>query len=81
MSFSLDTPDASAPQCLLLAIAPDPAHGWSLDVLLDTVRETLDLAKIRTVDIGDLPRMGRVLPALHSMSNVDDMVAGAGVTP
>ena len=30
-------------------------HGWSLDVLLDTVRETLDLAKIRTVDIGDLP--------------------------
>jgi len=81
MSFSLDTPDASAPQCLLLAIAPDPGRGWSLDVLLDTVRETLDLAKIRTVDIGDLPRMGRVLPALHSMSNVDDMVAGAGVTP
>jgi len=78
MAFTVDAPDASAPQSVLLAIAPDPAQGWSPDVLLDVVRETLDLAKIRTVDLGDLPRLGRVLPAIHSAFNVDQMVQGAG---
>ena len=74
MAFTTDGPNASAPQCLLLAIAPDPTKGWSLDILFDTVKETLDLAKIRTVDVGDLPRLGRVLPAIHSGYNVDQFI-------
>ena len=74
MAFTTDGPNASAPQCLLLAIAPDPSKGWSLDILFDTVRETLDLAKIRTVDLGDLPRLGRVLPAIHSGYNVSQLI-------
>jgi hypothetical protein len=78
MAFRVDAPDAFAPQGVLLAIAPDQSQGWSLDVLLDTVRETLELAKIRTVDLGDLPRLGRVLPAIHSGFNVDQMIQGAG---
>ena len=45
----------------------------------DVVQETLELAKIRTVDLGDLPRLGRVLPALHSSSNTDTMLEQAGV--
>jgi len=78
MAFTTDGPNAAAPQCLLLAIAPDLTKGWSLDVLFDTVKETLDLAKIRTVDLGDLPRLGRVLPAIHSGYNVDQLIqAGA----
>jgi hypothetical protein len=78
MAFTTDGPNAQAPQCLLLAIAPDPTKGWSLDILFDTVTETLDLAKMRTVDLGDLPRLGRVLPAIHSGYNVDQLIqAGA----
>ncbi|MEO8368638.1 MAG: hypothetical protein ABI806_05530 [Candidatus Solibacter sp.] len=71
MAFKVDTPDAAAPQAVLLAIAPDPARGWSFDILLDTVKETLELAKIRPVDLGDLYRFGRVLPAIHSSGILD----------
>jgi hypothetical protein len=77
MAFKADTPDATAPQAVLLALAPDPAKGWSFDVLFDTVKETLELAKIRTVDSGDLLRLGRILPAIHSSSFVDEMLADA----
>jgi hypothetical protein len=77
MAFKVDTPDATAPQAVLLAIAPDPAQGWSLDVLFDTVKETLELAKIRTVDLGDLLRLGRVLPAIHTSSTVDRTLSDA----
>jgi hypothetical protein len=81
VSFTVQTPDAYPPQAILLAIAPDPSHGWSLDVLLDVVTETLELAKIRSVDLGDLPRLGRVLPALHTTGNVDSMLEAAGLQP
>ena len=77
MAFKVDTPDACAPQAVLLAIAPDPARGWSLDILFDTVKETLELAKIRPVDLGDLLRLGRVLPAIHSSNTVDQTLSDA----
>ena len=79
LAYTVDAPEAYPPQSILLAVAPDQSWGWSLDVLLDVVQETLELAKIRTVDLGDLPRLGRVLPALHSGNNVDDMLTAAGV--
>jgi hypothetical protein len=81
VSFKVETPDAYPPQAVLLAIAPDTSKGWSIDVLLDVVKETLELAKIRNVDLGDLPRLGRVLPALHSSGNVESMLQSAGLQP
>jgi hypothetical protein len=80
MSFTVETPDAYPPQSILVAVAPDQTAGWSLDILCDVVQETLELAKVRMVDLGDLVRLGRVLPALHSSTNVDDMLTQAGVT-
>ena len=62
-----------------MAIAPHQSKGWSLDILLDVVKETLEMAKIRSVDLGDLPRLGPVLPALHSTGNVDFMLDAAGL--
>jgi hypothetical protein len=47
--------------------------------LLDVVKETLEMAKIRSVDLGDLPRLGRVLPALHTTGNVNFMLQAAGM--
>ena len=80
VAFTVDAPDAYAPQAVLLAIAPDLSRPWSLDILFDVVQETLELAKVRAVDLGDLPRLGRVLPAIQSGSNVDKMLAKAGLT-
>ena len=54
VSFTVEAPDAYPPQSILLAIAPDQTAGWSLDILLDVVTETLELAKVRMVDLGDL---------------------------
>jgi hypothetical protein len=81
LAFTVDGPDAYPPQAILLAVAPDPNAGWSLDILYDVVSETLDLAKMRTVDLGDLPRLGRVLPALHSGSSLDEVIGAAGAGP
>jgi hypothetical protein len=79
VAFTVEGPEAYPPQAIMLAVAPDPAAGWSLDILFDVVQETLDLAKIRTVDLGDLPRLGRVLPALYSGSQLDSVIAAAGI--
>lgn len=79
VAFKVDTPAAMAPQAVLLAVAPDPSLKWSLDILFDTVKETLELAKIRPVDLGDLVRFFRVLPAILSSSNVDKTLTDAGV--
>ena len=79
LSFTIDAPDAYPPQSILLAVIPDQSLGWSLDLLYDVVQETLELTKMRTVDLGDLPRLGRVLPVLHSSSNTDNMLERAGV--
>ena len=50
MSFHVEQPAARAPQAILLAVAPDEAHVWSLATLEATVLETLDLARLRLVD-------------------------------
>jgi hypothetical protein len=81
LAFKVDTPDSEPPQAALLAIAPDPARGWSFDILFDTVKETFELAKMRPVDLGDLYRFGRILPAIHSSPNVDTMLANAARNP
>ena len=50
VSFHVDQPAARAPQAILLAVAPNEAHVWSLATLEATVLETLDLARLRLVD-------------------------------
>ena len=65
-AFHYDAPGARPPQAVLLAVPPalvDPA--WSVDALLDTVREAHDLARLRAVGPRDLDWIGRLLPALY----------------
>lgn len=80
ISFHVDQPDARAPQAILLAVAPDEAHVWSLQNLEACVLETLDLARLRLVDGEALmaptltstpaavPRLGHYLPAIYVAS-------------
>lgn len=68
LSFHFDRPDAKAPQALLVAVPPDPRRGWTGDTLALAVRDTLELAKLRAVDLGDLPLMAGVLPGIRIAS-------------
>jgi predicted nucleic acid-binding Zn-ribbon protein len=63
LSFHVDQPNSRAPQAILLAVPPTEDHVWSFDALEATVLETLDLARLRLVDLEALGRTD-VQPAL-----------------
>jgi hypothetical protein len=52
---------------LLLAVAPG-AERWNTEMVLQTLHETLDLAKIRLVNLERTNGPARVLPALYAQS-------------
>ncbi|GGI03574.1 hypothetical protein [Egicoccus halophilus] len=75
-----DAPGARPPQAILLAVPPDPdAAHWRLDVLLDVVGDTIELARMRTLDIDDLPLAGRVLPATYLAFDLENKTASFGM--
>jgi hypothetical protein len=63
LAFHQDAPAAAPPQAVLLAAPPDAQSTWSLDALEATLLETLDLAKLRLVDIDALADGGALAPA------------------
>ncbi|WP_406088855.1 hypothetical protein [Streptomyces sp. NBC_01013] len=63
VAFHCDRPDAKAPQAVLIAVPPNPVRGWTADGLALVVRDTLELAKMRAVDLADLPLVDDILPA------------------
>jgi hypothetical protein len=68
IAFRHETPVAEAPQVVLLAVPPTlDATTWDTDTLLDTVRETLTLAKLRLVDSVD--ELRPFLPAICLTGN------------
>ncbi|MEH1163949.1 hypothetical protein V6V47_01025 [Micromonospora sp. CPCC 205539] len=70
IAFHLDTPDATAPQSILLAVAPDPGRRWTWDAISDVVAETAALAQIRAVDPDLVPAYGHLLPAIVLAHNI-----------
>ncbi len=69
LSFRYESPVAEAPQAVLLAVPPSATAAWDTDTLLDTVRETLTLAKIRAVDSSLLDGLRPFLPAIFLSGN------------
>jgi hypothetical protein len=69
LSFRYEAPVAEAPQAVLLAVPPTNAASWDEETLLDTVRETLMLAKIRAVDGALLDGLRPFLPAICLTGN------------
>lgn len=65
LTFHFDRPDAQAPQAILVAVPPNPRRGWTADGLALVVRDTLELAKLRAVDLGDLPLLDDLLPGVR----------------
>jgi hypothetical protein len=66
MAFHYDAPSNRAPQAAIVAVPPEVVdRPWSLELIADTVREAFDLARLRGVNLHDLPAVGAVLPALY----------------
>lgn len=65
IAFHYDAPGARPPQAILLAVHPDPQQPWSSAILADVILETIELAKLRLVDLQAVAWAGRFLPALY----------------
>lgn len=70
--FHYDQPSAKAPHAILLAVAPDDKPAWDLETLQATIVETLELARLRTVDPAALPDVSPFLPALYVVEDGHD---------
>jgi hypothetical protein len=65
VSFGFDAPGARPPQTILLAVPPVPGVGWTVESLAGVVGETIDLAKIRMVDLSAVAWAGRFVPTIY----------------
>jgi hypothetical protein len=65
VSFNFDAPGARPPQTVLLAVPPVAGTSWSIDMLAGVIGETLDLAKVRMVDLSAVAWAGRFVPTLY----------------
>jgi hypothetical protein len=65
LSFAFDAPGARPPQTILLAVPPVPGSAWTVDTLAGVIGETIDLAKIRTVDLSAVAWAGRFIPTVY----------------
>jgi len=68
VAFHYDRPNAEPPQAILLAIPSEFKGSWEWQDLVDTVNETLDMAKKRAIEPAhiDTTAYARFLPALLS---------------
>jgi hypothetical protein len=67
IAFRHETPVADAPQAVLLAVPPPGVLVWDQQTIIDTVRESLLLAKVRLVDAVDT--LQPFLPAICLTGN------------
>ena len=67
VTFNAMAPSARAPQAILLAISPDGAR-WTGEVIVATLEEALELARLRGVTLERTNGIARILPALFEQS-------------
>jgi hypothetical protein len=70
VAFHYEEPKARAPQAVLLGVCPDDRRIWDDDLVLGILQETLELTKIRTVDLDSVQQVGQILPALYFAMNL-----------
>ncbi|MEM6723133.1 MAG: hypothetical protein AAF598_03790, partial [Bacteroidota bacterium] len=66
IAMHYDQPDARPPQSILLAVSPSDTSKWDWEDLVYTLRDTLDLARIRAVEPKHIQKsaFSHVLPAI-----------------
>jgi hypothetical protein len=70
LAFHFEEPSARAPQAVLIAVCPDSRKTWDDEILQAILGETLELAKIRSVDLASVEQVGQILPALYFPLNL-----------
>jgi hypothetical protein len=55
---------------MLLAVCPDGRENWDLGLVQTILEETLELAKIRAVDLNSIQQVGQILPGLYFPFNL-----------
>jgi hypothetical protein len=58
MALRFNAPNTRAPQAILLAVCPDLAAGWSTELLVSIIADTLDHARLRMLPPTTLTRSG-----------------------
>jgi hypothetical protein len=81
LAFQFDTPNAAAPQSVLIAVPPVPGQDWTPETLRRVLMETLDLAKLRAVDTASLGAAAQHLPGLYLAFNPADHTVSTDFTP
>jgi hypothetical protein len=81
LTFQFNPPDACAPQCILLAVPPQPDQAWTVGGLYRVLLETLDLAKLRAVDAESLTDTSHYLPGLYLAFNAKDDAVSTDFNP
>ena len=77
LAFQYDAPGNRAPQAWLVAVPPDPAATtWTAEQLVDTVLEAVDLTRVRTVTLAEIPTAAPTLPAIYLPTTFGPEVAG-----
>jgi hypothetical protein len=79
VAFHYDAPTSCAPQVMLLGVQPPGLEGWGPDEALRIVEEAHALARIRLVDLDDVPELGQLLPAMVTDENPAGDVIGLDV--
>ena len=60
MALHFNNASTRAPQVVLLAVSPDPSKAWTVDTLVEVVRDTLTFARIRMQPSTTLTRAGHM---------------------
>ena len=71
LTFQYQEPISRAPQAVLIALCPDTVkrQWWDAEAIEAILNETLDLVKVRTVDLAAVSAAGQVLPMLDFPDN------------
>lgn len=73
IAINYDQPSSEAPNSILLAVTPEVKNYWDWDDLMETLNETIEMAKIRAVepDMIQDKAWSQVLPMLVAQLNGD----------
>ena len=93
VAFHYDDPGAEAPQVILVGVPPAmqavrrgdervlvAERAWDFDSIVAMIRETLQLAKIRAVDLEMVGVLGQLLPAVYLASNAAEETVSTNLT-
>jgi hypothetical protein len=76
LALQYDDREPVAPRAILVAVPPDdrqlPGRNltvWDTDTIIGIIHETLQLARVRAIDLESLGELGQVLPAISPAAN------------